>query len=124
MKQPLCCISHEFQRVASLYPEKIAVIHASGGVQLFRQLHGGGGGEADDFFKGRAISAFPPMYEGDRCFTYSQLLASVDSLSARLLAILRDPQLNAPNAPHPGHSSILLIFVLNSLVIIFFVMSL
>lgn len=106
MKQPLCCISHEFQRVASLYPEKIAVIHASGGVQLFRQLHGGGGGEADDFFKGRAISAFPPMYEGDRCFTYSQLLASVDSLSARLLAILRDPQLNAPNAPHPENDQL------------------
>ncbi|XP_038907107.1 putative acyl-activating enzyme 19 isoform X2 [Benincasa hispida] len=99
MEQPLCCIFHEFQRVASSHPEKIAAIHASGGVQLLRQLDGGG--EADDFFKGRAISAFPPMYEGDQCFTYSQLLASIDSLSSRLLAILRDPQLNAPTAPHP-----------------------
>uniref|UniRef100_A0A0A0LKZ4 AMP-dependent synthetase/ligase domain-containing protein n=1 Tax=Cucumis sativus TaxID=3659 RepID=A0A0A0LKZ4_CUCSA len=104
MKQPLCCISHEFQRVALSHPGKIAVIHASGGVQLFRQLHGaGGGGEADDFFQGRATSSFPPMYEADRCFTYSQLLASVDSLSSRLLATVRGPQLNAPTAPRPGH---------------------
>ncbi|KAA0039622.1 putative acyl-activating enzyme 19 isoform X1 [Cucumis melo var. makuwa] len=103
MKQPLCCISHEFQRVALSHPGKIAVIHASGGVQLFRQLHGGGVGEADDFFQGRATSDFPPMYEGDRCFTYSQLLASVDSLSSRLLATLRRPQLNAPTAPRPAN---------------------
>lgn len=105
MRQLPCCISHEFQRVALSHPEKIAVIHASGGVQLCRQLHGGGGGGGGDenFFTERAISAFPSMYDGDQCFTYSQLLASVDSLSSRLLAILRDPQLIAPTAPHRGH---------------------
>ncbi|XP_022155734.1 putative acyl-activating enzyme 19 isoform X3 [Momordica charantia] len=97
MKQPPCCIFHEFQRVSSAHPHKIAVIHASGGVQLFRQLHGGGGDSniisgdgADNFFKERAISAFPSMYEGDRFFTYSHLLASVDSLSSRLLIRAND----------------------------------
>lgn len=104
MKQPLCCISHEFQRVALLNPRKIAVIHASGGLQLFRQLHGGDDSGGDTFFKERAVCAFPFMYEGDRCFTYSQLLASVDSLSSRLVAILRDrdPQFITPTAPHRG----------------------
>ncbi|XP_023006185.1 putative acyl-activating enzyme 19 [Cucurbita maxima] len=105
MRQLPCCISHEFQRVALSHPEKIAVIHASGGIQLCRQLHGGGGGD-ENFFTERAISAFPSMYDGDQCFTYSQLLASVDSLSSRLPAILRDPRLIAPTAPHRANDQL------------------
>jgi hypothetical protein len=82
-----CCISHEFFRAASKNPNKIAVIHASGGAQISKELSVGNI-DTDKLLKERAKSLSPPVYQGDRCFTYSDVLASVDSLSARLRSIL------------------------------------
>ncbi|KAL4340690.1 hypothetical protein GQ457_08G020330 [Hibiscus cannabinus] len=98
-----CCLSHEFYRAASKNPEKIAVIHASpskpsaSGVHIDRKLINGGN---------------PPVYEGDRCFTFADLLASVESLSFRICSVLGgadDPNLIKPqtsgdesNGKQPG----------------------
>ncbi|KAL4341664.1 hypothetical protein GQ457_08G013930 [Hibiscus cannabinus] len=98
-----CCLSHEFYRAASKNPEKIAVIHASpskpsaSGVHIDRKLINGGN---------------PPVYEGDRCFTFADLLASVESLSFRICSVLGgadDPYLIKPqtsgdesNGKQPG----------------------
>ncbi|XP_061346780.1 putative acyl-activating enzyme 19 isoform X2 [Gastrolobium bilobum] len=68
-----CCVSHEFFRIASANPNKIAVIHASGVANLSREL---------------VESTSPPLYYGDRCFTYSHLLNAVRSLSSRIRSIL------------------------------------
>jgi len=81
-----CCISHEFFRAASKNPNKIAVIHASGGAQISKELSVGDI-DTDKLLKERAKSLSPPVYQGDRCFTYSEILAAVDSLSARLRSI-------------------------------------
>ncbi|OMO91818.1 AMP-dependent synthetase/ligase [Corchorus capsularis] len=78
-KQQHCCISHEFYRAANENLEKIAVIHASSAeklayeAQIDRELINGGN---------------PPVYKGDRCFTFANLLASVYCLSSRLRAVL------------------------------------
>lgn len=69
-KQEHCCISHEFLNAATKFPNKIAVIHASSAAQI------------------NGPPSNPPAYEGDQCFTFSQVLATVDSLSSRLCSIL------------------------------------
>ncbi|XP_022742120.1 putative acyl-activating enzyme 19 isoform X3 [Durio zibethinus] len=102
MQQRRCCISHEFYSAASKNLEKIAVIHASSskpldsGVQIDRELINGGN---------------PPVYKGDQCFTFANLLASVDCLSFRLRSILDgadDPYLVKPqnlgDTPNGKHS--------------------
>ncbi|MED6196704.1 hypothetical protein PIB30_049837 [Stylosanthes scabra] len=71
-----CCLSHHFSRVASSNPNKIAVIHASGVAHLSTLLDQ------------RVESLSPPVYTGDRCFTYSHLLKAVDSLASRISSIL------------------------------------
>ncbi|KAK1582767.1 hypothetical protein Q3G72_018054 [Acer saccharum] len=79
-KQQHCCLSHEFLRAATLNPSKIAVIHAATTTS--------------------PSNHHPPVvYEGDRCFTFSEVSASVHSLSSRLRSILhgsRDPHLITP----------------------------
>ncbi|KAJ4959494.1 hypothetical protein NE237_026605 [Protea cynaroides] len=90
-----CCISHEFLEVASTNPHKIAVIRASGGSRICRELREkfldkpgfDGSNEEDEFFDHR-ISSYPPFYEEDECFTFSEISASVDSLSCRIRHIL------------------------------------
>ncbi|KAK2991841.1 hypothetical protein RJ640_025747 [Escallonia rubra] len=107
----ICCISHEFFKSASKHPDKIAVIQSrGGGAQLareFRELydHHNQNDDAekpfDKFFATDSPSSRPPVYEGDECFTYSQVLAAVDSLSSRLRRILDgggDPQLITPTS--------------------------
>ncbi|KAE8678941.1 AMP-dependent synthetase and ligase family protein, putative isoform 2 [Hibiscus syriacus] len=102
-QQQHCCLSHEFYTAASKNPEKIAIIHASPskpsatGVHFDRELINGG---------------IPPVYKGDRCFTFADLLASVEYLSFRLRSVLGDaddPYLIKPqtsgdksNGKHPG----------------------
>lgn len=89
-KQRHCCISHEFLRAAIENPNKIAVIHAAAS-PFDRKLINGSSSSSDH--------CSPPVYEGDRCFTYAEVLASVDSLSSRLCCILDgsdDPHLIRP----------------------------
>lgn len=101
-----CCISHEFSAAASRNPDRIAVVHASGGARLFRESRGGDTVGYD--FDGRdfsneptARSFSPPVYEGDSCFTYSQLSLAVQTFSSRLRAVLDggdDPHLIKPSS--------------------------
>ncbi|XP_057981012.1 putative acyl-activating enzyme 19 isoform X2 [Malania oleifera] len=105
-----CCISHEFLRAASNAPNKVAVIHALGGARIAGQLQSrtadshskGRGDDADGlFFDEVAKSSHRRStgFEGDQCFTFSELLAAVDSLSCSLRRILDggdDPHLIRP----------------------------
>ncbi|XP_058228620.1 putative acyl-activating enzyme 19 isoform X2 [Rhododendron vialii] len=96
-----CCISHEFLKAATKNPNKIAVIHASGGAKIAREFRNSNRGSTTvsdinyDKFYGdlleTAPSSRPPVYDGDRCFTFSEILSAVDSLSYRLRRILDDP---------------------------------
>ncbi|KAK7292530.1 hypothetical protein RJT34_15381 [Clitoria ternatea] len=91
-----CCVSHEFFRVASQNPNKIAVIHASGVAQLSGEFHRQNStspsfnlnGDISSLLEERVESTSPPLYHGDRCFTYSHVLNAVGSLSSRLRSIL------------------------------------
>ncbi|RYQ98889.1 hypothetical protein Ahy_B07g086711 [Arachis hypogaea] len=83
-----CCLSHEFFRVASANPNKTAVIHASGVAHLSTRLR-----------QTRVESLSPPVYNGDRCFTYSHLLKAIDFPASRISSILLgadDPHLITP----------------------------
>ncbi|KAL5062134.1 hypothetical protein RYX36_023871 [Vicia faba] len=93
-----CCISHEFFRTASTNPNKIAVIHASGVANLSREKSTSPNSNNDftTLLEQRVESTSPPLYHGDRCFTYSHILNSVHSLSSRIRSILHgadDPHL-------------------------------
>ncbi|XAR54259.1 hypothetical protein NMG60_11029310 [Bertholletia excelsa] len=94
-----CCISHEFLKAATRDPDKVAVIHAFGGAKIAKEFRSSGNNAAgadsavnyDRFFDDvlrTAPSSHPPLYDGDRSFTYSEILAAVDSLSSRLRFIL------------------------------------
>ncbi|XP_019187640.1 PREDICTED: putative acyl-activating enzyme 19 isoform X1 [Ipomoea nil] len=91
-----CCISHEFNRRASLNPNRIAVIHACGGARIAREFHRIHKNDSDEqtiidfdeFISEKTTSLRPTVYEGDRCFTFSDILSAVDSLSSRLRRIL------------------------------------
>ncbi|KAK7390082.1 hypothetical protein VNO78_25381 [Psophocarpus tetragonolobus] len=94
IKANFCCISHEFSRIASANPDKIAVIHASGVAHLSREFRRENS-TAPDFnadittlLEKRVESTSPPLYHGDRSFTYSHVLNAVASLSSRLRSIL------------------------------------
>ncbi|KAM3684926.1 hypothetical protein ACJW31_11G079800 [Castanea mollissima] len=82
------CISHEFFRVASNHPNKIAVVHS----QISTHLLTSGIVDVDNTDTDkpplRVKSVSPPFYDGDRLFTFSDLLTSVDSLTSRLRSIL------------------------------------
>ncbi|KAL5834751.1 hypothetical protein ACOSQ4_014248 [Xanthoceras sorbifolium] len=105
-KQQHCCLSHEFLRAATLNPNKIAVIHAAttssssfDGAEFSRKLINA----SDSSSSSSPSNHFhPPVYEGDRCFTFAEVSASVDSLSSRLFSILHgsdDPHLITPQQP-------------------------
>lgn len=90
LKLSACCISHEFYKVASSFPEKIAVVHASGGAKIIA-----GEFETDksvipgnELIDAATVSSQPPIYEGDQCFTYYEILSAVNSLSSRLRLVL------------------------------------
>ncbi|KAF3447578.1 hypothetical protein FNV43_RR12765 [Rhamnella rubrinervis] len=89
------CISHIFFSAASKNPHKIAVVHASGGAQQLRTT----GTITNTITIPNSSSTQSPSliyhYHGDCCFTYSHLLAAVDSLSRRLRSFL-------PDAPQPN----------------------
>ncbi|XP_024982686.1 putative acyl-activating enzyme 19 isoform X3 [Cynara cardunculus var. scolymus] len=92
-----CCISHEFCKSASKNPNKIAVIHASPRHRGDRTKFATG---IDQFIEASPSSDHPPVYEGDVCFTYSEILEAVDTLSRRLRFILDggvDPSLIKPS---------------------------
>ncbi|XP_028224140.1 putative acyl-activating enzyme 19 isoform X2 [Glycine soja] len=93
-KTQFCCISHEFFRTASANPNKIAAIHASGVAHLSRQFHRENSttpnfdGDLATLLEKRVESTSPPLYHGDRSFTYSRVSNAVRSLSFRLRSIL------------------------------------
>ncbi|XP_037492496.1 putative acyl-activating enzyme 19 isoform X3 [Jatropha curcas] len=77
-----CCISHEFLKAASKNPEKIAAILAASSDGDQRLI------PAKLINSGSSVSSSPPVYEGDQCFTFADVLKSVDYLSSRLRSIL------------------------------------
>ncbi|CAH1441007.1 unnamed protein product [Lactuca virosa] len=89
-----CCISHEFYKSASKNPNKIAVIHSS------RRHSTKSTTEIDHFIETSPSHDHHPVYKDDVCFTYSEILEAVDSLSRRLRFILdggADPYLIRPS---------------------------
>ncbi|XP_049383015.1 putative acyl-activating enzyme 19 isoform X2 [Solanum stenotomum] len=108
-KLSTCCISHEFYKVATNNPNKIAVIQACGGLKIAKEfrLSCSENGDQDtreefqEFVSSKRKSVSPPVYEGDQCFTFSEILSAVDSLSSRLRCILDggdDPNLVKPSS--------------------------
>ncbi|KAI3953218.1 hypothetical protein MKX01_042213 [Papaver californicum] len=96
-KNRSCCISHEFFRIASENPDTIAVIHAFGGSQICRELHqkiihtdDDSTFNEDEFFDGHRDFTLPTnlIYKGDKLFTFSDILSSVQSLSRRIRRVL------------------------------------
>ncbi|KAK4416134.1 putative acyl-activating enzyme 19 [Sesamum alatum] len=90
-KLSACCISHEFYKAASKFPDKIAIIHASGFARIARDC------AAARSFDGHSIefasleaapSSRPTVYDGDECFTFSDILSAVQNLSSQLRRIL------------------------------------
>lgn len=103
-----CCISHEFFKAASKHPNKVAVIQSSGGAPTAKELrhHHHANYKVSNISVNEGFTyPLPPVYEGDQCYTFGYLLASVDSLSSRLRIVLDggdDPCLIRP----PGHFNI------------------
>uniref|UniRef100_A0A1J3GDJ9 Putative acyl-activating enzyme 19 n=1 Tax=Noccaea caerulescens TaxID=107243 RepID=A0A1J3GDJ9_NOCCA len=93
-KRGNCCISHKFVDAASINPGKIAVIHASGWAARIES-----GSESPEPCD--SPSCTPPVYDGDKCFTFSELSSSIDSLSSRLRRILDVPSHNDPYLIRP-----------------------
>lgn len=95
-----CCISHEFYKAASKSPNKIAVIHAT---CFARNARGSAAYSRADGGRTEFATAEtrPPVYEGDECFTFSDILSAVDNLSRRLWRVLHgadDPSLIEPRS--------------------------
>ncbi|KAK2407264.1 AMP-dependent synthetase and ligase family protein [Trifolium repens] len=88
-----CCISHQFFQTASTNPNKIAVIHASSVAN--QSTSPNFNGDITTLLQQRVESTSPPLYHGDRSFTYSHLFTAVSSLSSRLRSIL-----NGADHPH------------------------
>ncbi|KAL1201050.1 putative acyl-activating enzyme 19 [Cardamine amara subsp. amara] len=88
-KSENCCISHKFVEAASKNPHKIAVIQASALAPTIRS-------EA-----AQSSSDYPPVYDGDKCFTFSKLSSSIDSLTSRLNRILNDSRETGPDVYMP-----------------------
>ncbi|XP_028066007.1 putative acyl-activating enzyme 19 isoform X8 [Camellia sinensis] len=106
-----CCISHEFLKAATRNPNKVAVIHGCGGANIAREFRSNNNATSvsdinydnffGDLFAAAAPSSNPPVCSGDRCFTFSEILSAVDSLSSRLRRILDggdDPYLVRPTS--------------------------
>ncbi|KAI8021214.1 putative acyl-activating enzyme 19 [Camellia lanceoleosa] len=92
-------------------PNKVAVIHGCGGANIAREFRSNNNATTvsdinydnffGDLFAAAAPSSNPPVYSGDRCFTFSEILSAVDSLSSRLRRILDggdDPYLVRPTS--------------------------
>lgn len=98
-KLSACCVSHEFYKAASKFPDKIAVIHASGFSRIAHDCAADpqpDGGSMNFASAEMASSSRPLVYDGDECFTFSDILSAVENLSYRLRHILHgadDPYL-------------------------------
>ncbi|XP_039129291.1 putative acyl-activating enzyme 19 isoform X1 [Dioscorea cayenensis subsp. rotundata] len=85
-----CCISHEFYRVASENTDRVAAVRASGGLRVCKDaleclLEVP---ERFDFESRHASSSFPPVYPGDECSSFADVLCAVCSLSWRIRTVL------------------------------------
>ncbi|PKA66229.1 Putative acyl-activating enzyme 19 [Apostasia shenzhenica] len=126
-----CCISHEFLLSASRDPSRVVAVHATGGLRLFKEStltireascpapagkYGECGTSATSFsdagldFSAARVSSNPPIFPGDECFTYGDLLSAVDSLSCRIRCVLDggdDASLIRPQGySHISHSDL------------------
>ncbi|CAL9064870.1 putative acyl-activating enzyme 19 isoform X1 [Musa acuminata AAA Group] len=89
----LCCISHVFFEAASKNSARTAVVHATGGIQ--RRGEAVEGSAALSVEEGSSL----PIYPGDVCFTWGDVLSAVESLSRRIRWVLDggdDPDLVRP----------------------------
>ncbi|CAA7016042.1 unnamed protein product [Microthlaspi erraticum] len=93
-KRGNCWISHKFVDAASINPDKIAVIHASGWAARIES-------DSESLKPSNSPSCTPPVYDGDKCFTFAELSSSIDSLSSRLRRILDVPSHRDPNLIRP-----------------------
>lgn len=105
-----CCISHAFLAAATTYPDNIALIHAAGGAKLCSLSRSAPATAADAYHPGDSSGGADdeeclsesmrlPLYEGDVCFTFSDVLSAVESLSRRIRRVLDggdDPHLLSP----------------------------
>ncbi|KAK6143083.1 hypothetical protein DH2020_023431 [Rehmannia glutinosa] len=87
-KLSACCISHEFYKAVSKFPDKIAVIHASGFARHCAANRLPVGDSSKFAAVATASSSQPPVYDGDECFTFFDILSAVENLSSRLWLIL------------------------------------
>ncbi|XP_068635644.1 putative acyl-activating enzyme 19 isoform X2 [Aristolochia californica] len=86
-----CCISHSFFEAATKYSDRIAVIDAFGGARVSRESRArfkDTGFNEEELFDGFRLSSFPSVYDGDKSFKYSDILAAVETLSFRIRRIL------------------------------------
>ncbi|ESQ33212.1 hypothetical protein EUTSA_v10003545mg [Eutrema salsugineum] len=90
-----CCISHEFVDAASINPDKIAVIHASGWAARIEPEP-----ESLEPFDPPSRTS-SPVYDGDKCFTFAEVSSSIDSLTSRLRRILNVTGHNDPYLIRP-----------------------
>lgn len=85
------CISHQFLKTATENPRKIGVVEASGGAKIIKRHRARGTGVSGGLweeFLGFRSSESPPIYQGDSSYTYSEILASVESLAIRVRNVL------------------------------------
>ncbi|CAH2079524.1 unnamed protein product [Thlaspi arvense] len=96
LKRGNCCISHEFVDAASINPDKIAAVHASGWAARIKPES-----ESESVKPCGSPSCTPPVYDGDICFTFGEVSSSIDFLSSRLRRILDDPRHDDPYLTRP-----------------------
>lgn len=94
-KEKKCCILHELYKSASQNPKKIAVIHAQGGAQLAGLLNEN---SYEELLAEK--SPPPPVYQGDECLTFAEIVVAVENLTCRIRNLLSgggdDPALIRP----------------------------
>ncbi|KAK1401403.1 putative acyl-activating enzyme 19 [Heracleum sosnowskyi] len=104
---PHCCILHHFYNSASKNPNKISVIHAHGGAQL-AGLFNLYQTSVEQLVAVKAVSSNPPVYQGDECFTFAEIVAAVENLSCRIRNVVSggyDPALIRPALGNHGKQS-------------------
>lgn len=91
----VCCISHQFSKAASANPDKIAIIHAIGGLHTREEACN----TKEEPLPTRHGFDSPPIYAGDVVYTYAELQSAVNALAIRITNVLaggKDPDLINP----------------------------
>lgn len=91
----VCCISHQFSKVANANPDKIAIVHAIGGLHTSEEACD----TKEEPLPTRNGFYSPPIYAGDVVYTYAELQTAVNALAIRITNVLaggKDPGLITP----------------------------